>query len=239
MSHADELAAREEEQRRRNLALDSGEALTGSAAAGSAVSALPRPPSPLSPGRRRTPEDGLAPEAQVRVLRERVRELEEEVKRGAARRARLQKGLKDAAKKLHDSAKDKEAVMSKLREALESASRAEERATRAEERAARAARERGRRTGSSGGAAAPPVPSTHAAPSPSSGSEVAVLRSRLKASEERRAQLLQAVRKQIRLVELLRRQRAHIEAARLLSFTEEDFAKALRLAGTPADDSIV
>jgi chromosome segregation ATPase len=65
------------------------------------------------------------------------------------------------------------------------------------------------------------------------------LRARLTASERQRADLLGAFRKQMRLVELLKRQRAHIEAARLLGFTEESFAKALKLSGAPEADRIV
>lgn len=68
---------------------------------------------------------------------------------------------------------------------------------------------------------------------------VGALRARLKASERQRADLLGAFRKQMRLVELLKRQRAHIEAARLLGFTEESFAKALKLSGAPDAERIV
>ena len=43
----------------------------------------------------------------------------------------------------------------------------------------------------------------------------------------RPAELLSAFRKQAKLVELLKRQRVHMEAARMLAFTEEEFARAV------------
>ncbi len=68
---------------------------------------------------------------------------------------------------------------------------------------------------------------------------VAALRARLRTSERQRADLLQAFRKQMRLVELLKRQRAHVEAARMLAFSEENFARALELSGVPEAERVV
>ncbi len=44
---------------------------------------------------------------------------------------------------------------------------------------------------------------------------------------KQRATLLAAVRKQQRLVELVRQQRLHLEAAKVLAFSEEEFIRTL------------
>jgi hypothetical protein len=49
--------------------------------------------------------------------------------------------------------------------------------------------------------------------------------------ERQRAELLGALRKQGRLVEVLQRQKAHLEAARALAFTEAEFMRVIELGG--------
>jgi aminoglycoside N3'-acetyltransferase len=47
--------------------------------------------------------------------------------------------------------------------------------------------------------------------------------------ERQRNELLAAFRKQLKLVDVLKRQKLHIESAKLLSYTEAEFSKTLEL----------
>ena len=47
--------------------------------------------------------------------------------------------------------------------------------------------------------------------------------------EKQKGELIAGFKKQLKLIDLLKRQRMHIEAAKLLHFTEEEFMKALDL----------
>ena len=57
--------------------------------------------------------------------------------------------------------------------------------------------------------------------------ECGKLEAKVSRLERQKSELLSAFKKQAKLVDVLRRQRVHVEAARALAFTEEEFMKTL------------
>lgn len=60
-----------------------------------------------------------------------------------------------------------------------------------------------------------------------SNEQLVAANNRIKTLEKQRNDLISAFRKQMKLIDLLKRQKMHIEASRLLSFTEDEFMKTL------------
>jgi chromosome segregation ATPase len=59
--------------------------------------------------------------------------------------------------------------------------------------------------------------------------ELSRLRNENKKLESQRLELIQCIRKQNRLIDVLKRQKMHLEAAKLLQITEEEFVKTLEI----------
>ncbi|KAG8462124.1 hypothetical protein KFE25_011574 [Diacronema lutheri] len=83
------------------------------------------------------------------------------------------------------------------------------------------------------GALAAAQADARAASGPAAQAERAALSAENGRLRKQKAELLLAFKKQAKLVDVLKRQKLHVEAARALQFTEEEFSKALQL-GEPA-----
>ena len=59
--------------------------------------------------------------------------------------------------------------------------------------------------------------------------EIASLRAEVTKLKQQQNDLLSAFKKQFKLIDILKKQKMHIEAARLLNFSEEQFQKTMEL----------